>query len=146
MEMKLNVIVLLVICSFSLGCGAKLIAYEPNTTSVTDPKAVIYRVIEEQPGGHTPQIVEVEDAKFKVTISASGVFYSYGSVGFYDSGLETSVVYYDSIETVELYSFRDYYNILIKNESGKVIYRVATYDLNKAKSFVDALHAMIERN
>ena len=141
--MKSIVASLVLFSIFTFGCVTQQIAYEPNTTSVTDPKAVIYRVIEEQPGIHTPQQVEVVNDKFKVTISGYGVFYSSGSVGFYDSGLDTHVVYYDSIGTVELYSVRDFYTIQIKNESGKLMYQVVTYDLNKAKLFIDALHIMM---
>jgi hypothetical protein len=81
------------------------------------------------------------DGKFKVLIKLPIL----GKPFSIESAPNTYVIYYDSIGSVELYKFKDYYNIWIKNESGKVIYRVAAYDLDRAKTFVDALHAMMNR-
>jgi hypothetical protein len=156
-KMKIKVIIaLLFIGIFAFGCAAKHIVYIPDPASINDPKTIIWFMILEQPEILIPQDlswvqfkllglyfhkVEVTDDKFKVVtnIRLSAKPFSGGSV------LNTSVIYYDNIGSVELYKFRDYYTILIKNESRKVIYRVATYDLDKAKSFVDALHVMMNR-
>ncbi len=134
-----NIAALLFIGIFAVGCMAKQIVYIPDSSSVNDPKTIIHRILEEQPGGHTPLEIEVKNDKIRVLASVrlSSTPFALGSV------LKTFTIYYDNIGSVELYEVRDYYNILINGESGNVIYRVVTYDLDKAKSFMDALHAMM---
>lgn len=132
-------ITLLFIAIFTTSCIARQIAYMPDPVNIKDPKTIIYRILEEQPGAHTPIEIEVKDDKFRVltSIRLSAKPFSGGSV------LKASVVYYDNIGSIKLYKFRNYYNIFINSESEKLIYRVVTYDLDKAKSFMDALHAMM---
>lgn len=129
-------ITLLFIGIFTFGCMARQIAYIPYPASINDPKTVIYKILEEQPGVHTPQEIEIKDDKFRVsaTFPSARLFVS--------ASTRTFVVYYDNIGLIELYKFRNYYKILIKNEAGGIIYMVVTYDLDKAKSFIDALHSM----
>jgi len=150
-----EIIALLFIGIFAFGCREEHIVYIPDPASIKDPKTIIWSMLVEQPEilipqdlslqgrvlGMYSQKIEVIDDKFKVLTKLPILSESF-SVG---SDPKTYVIYYDSIGSVELYKSRDYYNILIKNESGKVIYRVATYDLDRAKSFVDALHAMMNR-
>jgi hypothetical protein len=140
--------------AFIWACS-KEIVYIPDPASIKDPKTIIWRMLVEQPEilipqdlsfasralGMYSQKVDVTDDKFKVLTKLPILGGSF-SVG---SDPKTYVIYYDSIGSVEIYKSRDYYKIMIKNESGKVIYRVATYDLDRAKSFVDALHAMMNR-
>ena len=123
-----NIVVLLFVVIFAFGCMAKQIIYIPDPTSINDPKTIIYRILEEQPPRHTPRKIEFKDDKIKL-LRGSGVIN----------------IHYDNIDSIKLYKFKNYYNILILNKPGGVIYRVVTYDLDKAKSFIDALQAIINR-
>lgn len=135
------IIALLFIAILVFGCMARQIDYIPNPASINDPKTIMYRVLEEQPGGHAPLEIDVKNDKFRVLASVRlhSTPFSLGSVQ------KAFVIYYDNIGSVELYRVKDYYNILILDKSGARIYRVVTYDLDKAKSFIDALQALINR-
>ena len=123
-------------CFLSACGGWQLIAHTPNTLDSSDdlPKQ-LKRMIEEQRGG-APLNLQVTEEK----ISGDMVM-----ANQYSATASSFVVYFDRIESIELFQKKDTYSVLVKDKNGKLLLRLLSKDAEEAKHMVDVIATLTQR-
>lgn len=134
------------------GCGSSVMEYQPQTyTKDLSPKETIERVILSQPGTNAPMSVTITDEYIKVFTRRTRRGPAMGTVhgGVVIVGPQTEyaaapiTIYYQYVGDMKLYKRRDYFVVMIYDRGGGYQYRVITYMLGEAKSFIDALNFIV---
>lgn len=133
------------------GCSS-VMEYTPQPyDSESGAKETIKRVIMAQPGINAPVDIVITDEYIKVfcrkTRRGPGGGFVSGNVIITgprtDYGAAPIMIYYQYFGEMKLFKRRDYYVVMIYDHSGAYRYRVITYMLDEAKSFIDALNFII---
>lgn len=122
---------------FLSGCGGwQLVAHTPNMLDPSDdlPKQ-LKRMIEEQRGGAPLNLVVTEEKISGDVVMATQ----------YQASATNYVIYFDRIESIELYQKKDTFSILIKDKNGKNLMRLLTKDPEEAKHMVDVIATLTQR-
>lgn len=141
--MKRLLIVTLCFALFS-GCGVKQINYKPDITNVVNPIPTLKETLEQQPPAYAyvPFKVEVTDQFMALYLVESGI------VPLSSSSIVPTILYYKNLGDPRLSkSIRDQiWQVQIYDKFGNDLYWVYTDNENEAKSFLNALVYMIEKN
>ena len=132
---KRFIIGLVIALCFLSGCSRwKPVAYTPNILDADDLPQQLQRMIEEQ--GHAPLNLVVTDEKLSGdVISASQ----------YAASASSYVVYYDRIETIEIFTAKGKYAVLMKGKGGKLLLRLVSQDPEEANHMADVVATLVQR-
>jgi len=136
------VFALILTASSLTGCPAVRMKYAPDMSlDVERAKAIIKRVMEEQPAGVVPVEVEVTDTYMKV------MHYRASAPARIVPVDTLRTVYFTSIGTVRLYKKRSphgtRYAAFIYDKGGAIQYKVYTFNKAHAEAFADAVTSMV---
>jgi hypothetical protein len=150
MQIRLGAILVLLL--LTSGCGSSMMEYTPQPCeNYFSAEKTIKRVILAQPGTNAPVDVAIADEYIKVLCRKSrrgpGVGYVTGNVVIAGPQTEYAaapvMIYFQYVGEIQLYKRHDYFVVMIFDRSGAYRYRVITYMLDEAKSFIDALNYVV---
>lgn len=125
-----------------IGCPSLRMSYTPNRSLDIDrARAIIIRVIQEQPANVVPGFLEVTDDYIQTSD------FRIGHVAGVMRNVPTTI-YFTSIGSVKLYRKRGVsksrYAAFICDKGGAAKYKVYTYDRDHAEFFADAVASMVQ--
>ena len=124
----------------TMACSKNIVYYPKDVKAVSDVKEIIKRVLDEQP--RTRHITgtlesEVTDTYFSI----SRMNYSRNPLSGEGTTFPSkTIVYYDDINTVQLYKKVNYI-IRILDKNGSRIIDIYSSQLEKSQDFIDALYS-----
>ncbi|PFH11092.1 hypothetical protein BCF11_3533 [Collimonas sp. PA-H2] len=133
------------------GCASNIVGYRPTAINPEQARSVIEQVLMEQPSKNRPEQVFFTEEYVGYgngVISTSKGFASATSLGNGAISVGSSVtsskaqqtrIYFNSIESVTLYSQRNRWVVLTRNQAGSILNKSLVDTQNKAEKFVDAL-------
>ena len=140
---------LIVILGSLTGC-AHQITHIARPIAPDDARAIVERVLMEQPAKHRPSMVAFSDtflamqmgtARRGTVVAVPVGFATVSRVESIATELNTRI-YYDSIAGTRLHKKRDWYMLDIHAADGRIFERVYCRDEAKALKFIDAIEAL----
>jgi hypothetical protein len=137
---SMRILATVLVVLFLTGCGYKKIQY--NYSILENPeeaKKIVHQVILEQPRGTAPTAVDISDDYLQITVSATRKNVMAGGITTVPI---VDTLFYNNIKSTELYAGRNFYSVLVKENSGNIKLRVITREEKKGKLFIDALKTL----
>jgi len=131
----------IVVAAVLLGCITRKVKYQPDTSLDAErAKAIIRRVIEEQPATVAPSQIEVTDEYIKtIDVRVGHVVGVIREV--------PTTIYFTSIGDVRLYKKRGRsatrYAVFIYDKADVVKHKIYTFNRDHAEACVDAMTTMV---
>ncbi len=123
-------------CFLSACGGWQPVSHTPNMLdSSEDLPKQLQRMIEEQRGG-APLNLQVTEDKISGDVVVANQ---------YQATASNFVVYFDRIESIELYQKKDTFSVLVKDKNGKLLLRLLSKDPEEAKHMVDVIATLTQR-
>lgn len=126
-------------------CAATRIDYQPNPT-LSNPAAIVERVLYEQPDSKRPESVNVTDTYVEYGTGLKTVSTPSGMGSTTSTSLLKGVrIYYRSVAETRLYRKNRWYVVEPRSAAGRTLAQVYVEDESTAKRLMDALATLKDK-